>query len=195
MRQGQNIWTIESIRERIKNWEEYKRKVPTYWRLPKKSDLWKKLKTYVKKNWKIVEESTVIVKRNDIIVRNPFPIGQDENWEIYNDWCIPRKSWIKKYWRLPSSSEFEPFTRNWKIKAIEVNEEVIQILWWDTEKQTATLEHFNSREWFNLWIWDKIALNSLWHIYPIDLEQFQKTYEKDSERRRFIPQKKIKFKK
>lgn len=172
-------WIVE------RDWEEYKRKIPTLCRLPWKQDLWRELITYVSKNWRIVEESKTKIKRNDVIVRNPFAI--DKERKVYNEWCIPRNRRIKAYWKMPLSKDLRLFRRRKNIKATNVNEKILKILWACEWECYAKLAHFRSNWWFHLEIWDYIAEDCSGNLYVIDKEQFELTYEKIREwtRKRF----------
>ncbi|EGU29424.1 hypothetical protein OTK51_01265 [Vibrio scophthalmi] len=114
----------------------YVKKAPTLGRLPKQQELGQDFPTYVAdgKGGYTLETNNVMTK--DVIVASMHtPIVGD----VYNQWLIPTNVWVETYGSLPTSTEFQSFKRITTIKAIKIDEQMLDLLG-STDGETAVIK-------------------------------------------------------
>ncbi|MDA9557111.1 hypothetical protein N9R79_06380 [Vibrio sp.] len=101
------------------------KKSATLGRLPKQGELNKDFPTYVSdgKGGYVLETNNTMTK-NVVVASMPKPIVDD----IYNQWLIPHNVWKETYGELPTSTEFKPFKRIKQIKAVKIDDEMLELL-------------------------------------------------------------------
>lgn len=139
---------------------EYQKSAKTLGRIPSDFEIGRELHTFVlNKDGAPVREATNIISEDVVIARNPEELYSyitggyiNEHRETYyNEWLVPKETWIKNYGRLPESKEafdhykefssefvaagmaqpnsiFEPMKKIAKIQAIEVTDEIYKEL-------------------------------------------------------------------
>lgn len=76
---------------------KYQKSEKTGLRNPVAEEMFRPFTTYVKDGDGVRAESKNTVTGNDVIGRNPDPIGTGPNGPIYNEWLIPRDVAVKNY--------------------------------------------------------------------------------------------------
>lgn len=78
------------------------------------------------------QESTSEVKPGSVIARNDGAIGEIDGKPVYNEWVIPAETAVKNYGlevvKGLSNSEFSPHKKQATIQAVELTNEVMDIL-------------------------------------------------------------------
>jgi hypothetical protein len=84
--------------------------------------------TYVKSsNGGIVEETRNTLKEGFVIARNPEVIGEKDGKKIYNEWLVPKDTWLKNYEKEPTN-EFKPYKKQVLVKMVVIDQEILEIL-------------------------------------------------------------------
>lgn len=84
--------------------------------------------TYVKsEEGELIEETRNKLNDDVVIARNPEPIGEKNGKTIYNEWLVPKETWLKNYGENPTE-EFKPYKKKGNIQALEIDQEVLDIL-------------------------------------------------------------------
>ncbi|WP_117232586.1 hypothetical protein [Vibrio maerlii] len=116
---------IPEIMAKFEDAELFRKKTPTLGRLPAEAELGKAFPTYVsdgKGGYSLETENTMT---NDVVIASmPKPIVG----EIYNQWLVPQDVWVNTYGELPTSTEFKPFKRIKTIKAIKIDEDMLELM-------------------------------------------------------------------
>ncbi|KJG11476.1 hypothetical protein C0W96_11510 [Photobacterium kishitanii] len=116
---------IPEIMSQFEHAQLFVKKGITFGRLAHKKELQTPFPTYISdgKGSYILETQNIIT--DDIVIASmPKPIIDN----VYNQWLVPKKSWLKTYGALPQSTEFKPFNRIKSIKAIKITEEMLTLL-------------------------------------------------------------------
>lgn len=188
---------------------EYQKSAKTLGRLPSEWELGKEFKTYVKdSNGEIILESTNTITKDIVIARNPEALYSEivvndmfeHRQTIFNEWLVPKDTWVKNYGRIPESKEafnhfenfsqefvdegmvqpssiFEPMQKIAKIQAIEITEEIYKKLQkiLDTDKEGLLLLEVEwSKEPMRFGVNDYITNQG----YAINAGEMEKTYQK-----------------
>ncbi|AJR06556.1 hypothetical protein C9J03_20695 [Photobacterium gaetbulicola] len=115
---------VPEIMVKFEEATEYRKKAVTLGRLPHKLELGKAFPTYVAVDGKPVLETENTVTQEVVIARNPSPVVG----AVYNEWLVPKATWLDTYGELPLFDTFMPFKRAKSIKAIPITEEVLSLL-------------------------------------------------------------------
>ena len=87
-----------------------------------------KLVTYVKNsNGEIIEETRNELSDDVVIARNVDSIGIIDGIDIYNEWLVPKDTWMKNY-GIEVTDTFKPYKKTLTIKVIEIDNEILNIL-------------------------------------------------------------------
>lgn len=184
-----------------KNNVTYRKNTLTLGRLPSDFEISKSFTTYISDgNNNIKEETTNIITNDVVIARNPDSIGTKRigfiTELIYNEWLVPKETWIKNYGRLPNPEKkllvsindinvfndyFEPMKKVATIQAIEITNDIFKQLKQIGLKESPKLNSYLilpvdwSPNGMKFTIGDFLTNQG----YTIDKEEMSKTYKKD----------------
>jgi hypothetical protein len=97
-----------------------------------------KLITHVKNDeGKIVEETRNDLSADVVVARNPEPLGELNGATVYNEWLVPKETWLKNY-GVDATNQFEEYQKLGTIKALEIDDKVLKILG-STDGSTAKI--------------------------------------------------------
>jgi hypothetical protein len=134
--------------------KEYIKSAETLGRIPTEKEIGVLLETLVTKDGKVVSDSETgyVISEDVVIARNPEPLDSiivgehmfEHSENRYNEWLVPKETWIKNYGKLPEKKElpknyfgnsiwvdskyYEPMKKIASIKALEVNDEIYKEL-------------------------------------------------------------------
>lgn len=127
---------IPQIMSQFDSADLYVKKAPTLGRLPKQQELGQDFPTYVAdgKGGYTLETNNIMTK--DVIVASMHTpiVGK-----VYNQWLISTDVWVETYGNLPTSTEFQSFKRITTIKAIKIDETMLDLLG-STDGKTAVIK-------------------------------------------------------
>lgn len=127
---------IPAVMEQFKQAELYRKKSATLGRLPLATEIGKPFPTYVSDNkGGYTLETENVISNNIVIASMPKPIVNN----IYNQWLVPKNTWVKTYGELPTETEFKPFQRIKTIKAIKIDDSLLKLLG-SQDGETATIQ-------------------------------------------------------
>jgi len=116
---------IPEIMAKFESSQLFRKKTPTLGRLPAEEELGTQFPTYVSDGQGGYSLETNNVMTDTIVVASmPTPIVG----EIYNQWLVPKETWAKTYGELPTSTEFKPFKRIKTIKAVKIDDEMLNLM-------------------------------------------------------------------
>lgn len=116
---------IPQIMDKFDSAQLYVKKAVTLGRLPKQEELSKDFPTYVadgKGGYTL--ETNNVMSDNVVVASMDKPIVAD----VYNQWLVPKNVWTETYGALPTSTEFAPFKRVVPIKAIKIDDAMLELL-------------------------------------------------------------------
>lgn len=114
------------------------KKAITLGRLPTESEIGSEFPTYIKgEDGEVTIETTNTVTNDVVVARNPESIGLKDGVEVFNEWLVPKATWMKNY-GVEAQAEMMKYQRLGSMKAIEVTDEVLTELG-STDGQTATI--------------------------------------------------------
>ena len=127
---------IPEIINQFNSADLYVKKAPTLGRLPKQAELGQDFPTYVSDGKDGYTLETNNVMTDDVIVASMHtPIVND----VYNQWLIPKNTWVETYGDLPTSTQFTSFKRINTIKAIKIDANILALLG-STDGKTAVIK-------------------------------------------------------
>ena len=117
--------TIPQVMVAFDDAQVYRKKAVTLGRLAHKAELGRVLPTYVAGNdGKPVLETENTISKEVVIARAPVPVSG----AVYNEWLVPKTTWMETYGELPMFDTFMPFKRVKTIKAIPITPGVLTLL-------------------------------------------------------------------
>lgn len=127
---------IPQIMNQFDSADLYVKKAPTLGRLPKQQELGQDFPTYVADGKGGYTLETNNIMTDDVVVASMHTPIVDE---VYNQWLIPTDVWVDTYGDLPTSTEFESFKRITTIKAVKIDEQMLELLG-STDEKTAVIK-------------------------------------------------------
>ncbi|MFM2590573.1 hypothetical protein [Vibrio sp. TBV020] len=116
---------IPEIMAKFESSQLFRKKTPTLGRLPAEEELGTQFPTYVSDGQGGYSLETNNVMTDTVVVASmPTPIVG----EVYNQWLVPKETWAKTYGELPTSTEFKPFKRIKTIKAVKIDDEMLNLM-------------------------------------------------------------------
>ena len=164
---------IPEIMARFEHAQVFVKKDKTLGRLPTDTEMGSVFPTYISdtKGGFIVETSNRVT--NDIVIASKITPIVDN---IYNQWLVPKSTWVKTYGELPVSSEFQSFKRIKTIKAILIDTEMLKLMG-SKDGKTATIKVSWSDNGMTVYK-DGYLANYEYGIAP---EEMKETYERVKE--------------
>lgn len=160
---------IPEIMAKFEHAQIFSKKAKTRGRLPRAEEINSVFLTYVSdsKGGYMVETRNNMT--NDVVIASKTtPIIDD----IYNQWLVPKATWISTYGELPVSSEFQSFKRIKTIQAIKIDADMLKLMG-SEDGETATIKVSWSEDGMKVYK-DGYLANSEYGIAP---DEMKETYE------------------